>query len=109
MEPFYFKSYDRIVGSAETPRELLNEMKRLENEDPSCVEYHVREGHISTWLKETGRENLFMKIENIKDPKSVIDILETEVMKEGHHAQHGRGSGGQHSPGKRSTSQKRNH
>ena len=43
MEPFYFKSYDRIVGKAETHAELLSEMKRLENTDPYCVEYHVRE------------------------------------------------------------------
>ena len=97
MEPFYFKSYDRIVGKAETPVELLNEMKRLENTDPFCVEYHVREGHISNWLKGSGRPDLAVKTESAKDPKVVINILETEIGKQGHGPQHKKGSGGQHS------------
>ncbi len=81
MEPFYFKSYDRIVGKAETPMELLSEMKRLENTDPFCVEYHVREGHISIWLKEAERPDLSVKIESARDPKVVINILEAEIGK----------------------------
>ncbi len=97
MEPFYFKSYERIVGKAETPVELLNEMKRLENVDPFCVEYHVREGHISTWLKGSGRPDLAMKIENVEDPKVVITIIEAEVGKQGHGPQHRKGTSGTHS------------
>ena len=97
MEPFYFKSYDRIVGKAETYAELLSEMKRLENTDPYCVEYHVREGHISTWLKVSGRPDLAVKIEGAKDPKVVINILDEEIGKQGHGPQYRKGSGGQHS------------
>lgn len=97
MEPFYFKSYDRIVSKAETPTELLSEMKKLENTDPFCVEYHVREGHISTWLKGSGRPDLAVKIESVGDPKVVINILEAEIGKQGRSPQHRKGTGGSHS------------
>jgi hypothetical protein len=101
MEPFYFKSYDRIVGKAETPEELLSEMKRLENTDPFCVEYHVSEGHISTWLKGYGMPDLAVKIEGTRDPKAVINILEAEIGGQAHSPQHRKGTrGGPHS-GKR--------
>lgn len=40
MEPFYFKSYDRVVGIARDVSELEKEMSRLTREDPACVEYH---------------------------------------------------------------------
>ena len=109
MEPFYFKSYDRIVGKAETPMEFLSEMKRLENTDPFCVEYHVREGHISIWLKEAERPDLAVKIESARDPKVVINILEAEIGRPGRGPQHRKGTGGSHSAKRGSGNRKEMH
>ena len=102
-------SYDKIVGKAENPEELLKEMKRLENDDPFCVEYHVREGHIFAWLKETGRGDLSMKIVDAKEPGTVIEILEREVTKQSHAGQHRRSSSVTHSSGKKSGKRSENH
>ena len=54
MEKFYFKSYDRTIGSAANLEELKSEMKRLSNVDPASLEYHLRQGHITMWLNYIG-------------------------------------------------------
>jgi hypothetical protein len=54
-EPFYFKSYEKVVRVAHAVRELLRETRRLCVEDRACVEYHLREGHITQWLEYLGK------------------------------------------------------
>ncbi|MGC9072364.1 MAG: hypothetical protein ACP5HK_06735 [Acidilobus sp.] len=57
-EPFYFKSYDRVIGVAHDEVELLNEMERLSGVDPRAVEYHIIQGHMASWLNYIGRDDL---------------------------------------------------
>ncbi len=57
-EPFYFKSFDRVIGEAHDEVELLREMERLSQEDPGAVEYHLSQGHIASWLSYIGRPDL---------------------------------------------------
>ncbi len=51
FEPFYFTSYDKVVGVAKSVRELDLEMKRLSREDRACVEYHLSSGNLVRWLE----------------------------------------------------------
>ena len=57
-QPFYFKSFDRVIGVARDEVELLGEVKRLSAQDPKALEYHVSQGHISEWLRYIGRDDL---------------------------------------------------
>lgn len=57
-EPFYFKSYDRVIGIARDEVELLSEMERLSGVDPAALEYHLSQGHIASWLSYIGRQDL---------------------------------------------------
>jgi hypothetical protein len=79
-EPFYFKSYERVVGIAHDVRELLREMRRLSVEDRACVEYHLREGHITQWLEYLGERELANEFKNVKDVDSAIRILEAHLL-----------------------------
>ncbi len=58
MSTFYFRSYNRTVGRADTLEQLQKEMDRLIKEDVGCVEYHVKEGHIAFWVRSSGYPEL---------------------------------------------------
>ena len=51
MRPFYFKSYDIVIGVACNVAELQRELVRLAQENPAALEFHLREGHIVGWLE----------------------------------------------------------
>ena len=72
MEPFYFKSYNRIIGIAHNAKELEKEMERLMKEDPAALEYHLREGHIVSWLNYIGEVGLAEVLRGVKDPKEAL-------------------------------------
>ncbi len=57
-EPFYFKSFDRVIGVAHDEVELLAEIERLSGVDPAALEYHLSQGHIASWLSYIGRDDL---------------------------------------------------
>ncbi|WP_246253058.1 hypothetical protein [Acidianus brierleyi] len=75
MEPFYFKSYDRIVGVAHDVNELEKEMDRLSKEDIDCLEYHLKEGHIVSWLNYIGERGLAEMLKGVSDPKEALARL----------------------------------
>jgi hypothetical protein len=52
INPFYFKSYDRVIGEARDVNELAKEMKRLAREDPAAVGYHneIQASPCCSWL-----------------------------------------------------------
>ncbi len=77
-EPFLFKSYERIIGIAHDVNELKNELERLSKVDPDAVNYHLKEKHIVNWLNYIGETELAKKLENVKDIKEAIAILEEE-------------------------------
>jgi hypothetical protein len=72
MEPFYFKSYNKVVGVAHNVDELREEMKRLFKEDPACVEYHLKEGHIVAWLEYIGEKGLAEMLKGVNDVKEAL-------------------------------------
>ncbi|MGC9175340.1 MAG: hypothetical protein ACP5GO_05785 [Thermoprotei archaeon] len=45
MQPFYFKSYQKVVGVAHDLSELKEHLKEIGTRDPACVNYHLSEGH----------------------------------------------------------------
>jgi len=71
-EPFYFKSYDRVIGVAHDVKELASEMERLAKEDPAALEYHLREGHITAWLSYIGETRLAESLRGISDPREAV-------------------------------------
>ncbi|AWR99000.1 hypothetical protein [Metallosphaera hakonensis] len=75
MEPFYFKSYDRVVGIARDVSELEKEMSRLTREDPACVEYHLREGHIVAWLNYLGERGLAEILKGVASPREALSRI----------------------------------
>ncbi len=66
MEAFYFRSYNRIIGRARDVRELRREMSRLSWENPDAVAYHLRQGHIASWLESIGERELAEELRNVK-------------------------------------------
>lgn len=73
---FLFKSAEAIVGQANNLDDLVREMERLSIEDPDCVTYHLKEQHISTWLKqELAEKELAKKLEVVADPMEAVQII----------------------------------
>ncbi|WP_338604156.1 hypothetical protein V6M85_05805 [Sulfolobus tengchongensis] len=72
MEPFYFKSYDKTIGIAHDVNELEKEIERLSKVDPACVEWHLKEGHIVSWLNYIGEKGL---AEMLKGVTNVTEAL----------------------------------
>ncbi len=75
MEPFYFRRYDQVIGRAETLKEMKSELERLNREDPEAVKYHIREGHISIWLKSVGYPELATKMSPELTIEEVITVV----------------------------------
>jgi hypothetical protein len=79
VEPFYFMSYDRVVGSAGDVRELDREMKRLAREDRPCLEYHLVNGHIVSWLEYLNEPELARELAGVKNVEESIILVERYV------------------------------
>lgn len=75
MEPFYFKSYDRVIGVARDLPELERELARLSREDPACVEYHLKEGHIVAWLNYIGERGLAEILRGVSSPREALSRI----------------------------------
>ncbi|MEM1627187.1 MAG: hypothetical protein QXV69_07960 [Sulfolobaceae archaeon] len=83
VEPFYFKSYDRVVGIAHDERELEREIMRIGATDPACVNWHLKEGHIVAWLKYIGNNTLAEMLRGVSDYREALArIRDYFVMKE---------------------------
>ncbi|WP_101940229.1 hypothetical protein [Vulcanisaeta sp. EB80] len=78
-EPFYFKSYDKVIGIAHDIYELRNEIERLMQVDTKALEYHLSEGHIIQWLNYIGEKELASKLMGVKDPKDALEIINTHL------------------------------
>ncbi|MEM0068602.1 MAG: hypothetical protein QXZ23_10310 [Saccharolobus sp.] len=75
MEPFYFKSYDKVVGIAHDVKELEKEMERLSKADPACVEWHLKEGHIVSWLNYIGEKGLAEILKGVGNVKEALSRI----------------------------------
>ncbi|MGC8661641.1 MAG: hypothetical protein ACP5TZ_03955 [Nitrososphaeria archaeon] len=74
-EPFLFKSYNRVIGTAHNLKELESEIKRLSIEDPACVEYHLKEGHIVQWLSYIDETDLSKRLNGVSNPRKALHII----------------------------------
>ena len=72
MEPFYFKSYERVVGTAHDVRELETEIERIGKQDPACVNWHLQQGHIVSWLKYIGEGTLAEMLKDVADWREAV-------------------------------------
>ncbi len=79
-EPFYFKSFDKVIGVATDEESLLSEMKRLINVDLGALDYHVKQGHIAEWLKYIGRGDLAQLVSGASTAGQAVKILEEAMV-----------------------------
>ncbi len=99
MEKFYFKSYDRTVGSAGNLEELKSEMSRLSREYPGSVDYHLREGHIASWLNYIGEKDAAESLSGVTDAATALKRLGATGGQGGRRGQM-KGGRGMHHPGR---------
>jgi len=72
--PFEFRSFGRVVASVYDVEGLGKKLEELSRLDPGCVEYHLREGHISSWLTSIGERSL---AESLKSSSTASQAAET--------------------------------
>ncbi|MGC9133299.1 MAG: hypothetical protein ACP5GJ_02765 [Nanopusillaceae archaeon] len=80
-EPFYFKSYDKVIGVAHNVEELKEEIGRLIHIDKKALEYHLKEGHIAQWLEYIGETRLARKLKKITDPLKAYEVISNYLSK----------------------------
>ncbi|WP_291766951.1 hypothetical protein [Caldivirga sp. UBA161] len=80
-EPFYFKSYDKVIGVAHDVSELASEFKRLLSSNEETLRYHLRENHIVQWLKYIGEDELADKLHGITDPNKALEVINKHMGK----------------------------
>lgn len=74
-EPFYFKSYDRVIGVARTVSELERELARLTAENLTALQYHLSEGHIVSWLEHSNEKKLAEQLNGVKSVGEAQTII----------------------------------
>ena len=77
MDPFYFKSYDRLIGVACDLESLVTEMKCLSDYDYDAVNYHILNGHISMWLNYMGFPELAEDVKTASSPEEAIKMVKS--------------------------------
>jgi len=71
--PFEFRSYGKVVATVYDVEGLGKKLEILSRIDPACVEYHIKEGHISSWLMSIGERFL---AESFKSSTSALQASE---------------------------------
>jgi hypothetical protein len=79
IEPFYFTSYERVVGVATNIRELDIEMKRLLREDRACLEYHLSSGNLVQWLVYANEPELANDLVGVSNGDQAVSIVEKYI------------------------------
>jgi hypothetical protein len=79
IQPYYFTSYDRVIGIASNVRQLDLEMRRLSREDRACLEYHLSSGFIVRWLEYADEPELANNLKGISSADEAILVVERYV------------------------------
>lgn len=74
-EPFRFMRYNEEIGRAGNLKQLASEVKRLSRTNPETILYHVRHGHVSSWLEATGQKKVANEIRAEMDISELLSIL----------------------------------
>jgi len=75
MKPFYFRSYGKVVGIAHDLKEFEKEIEKIGSKDPGCVNYHLREGHVTSWLAYIGEKEAAQALNGVDDFKDALSRL----------------------------------
>ncbi len=75
MEPFFFKSYDKIIGIACDTKTMKSEMIELYKINPEAINYHLSQGHLVMWLEYLGDMKTADKLRNINNYDDAIKSL----------------------------------
>lgn len=95
MEPFYFKSYDKVVATARSIDELHSALESLSKTDPACASWHLKEGHVCVWLTSIGEPELSRLLRGISDPAAAALIIRRYSERRVRRSQGGAFRGGQ--------------
>ncbi len=96
LKPLYFTSYDAVIGEAADLRELERQMKRLARENRSCLEYHIANGHIVSWLEYVNEPDLAKDLSGVRNIEEALNVVEKHVVRSV--AFHGMSHGRKHHP-----------
>ena len=73
--PFEFKSFGRVVAVVYDVEGLGRELRELSLRDPGCVEYHLKEGHISSWLRSIGEYPLAESLRSSSTASQAAEVV----------------------------------
>jgi len=73
--PFEFRRYGAVVATVNDVEGLGRKLEELSRFDPGCVEYHLREGHISYWLRSIGERHLADSLKSSTTASQASDIV----------------------------------
>ncbi|MEM4093045.1 MAG: hypothetical protein QW837_08395 [Conexivisphaerales archaeon] len=91
IKPFYFKSYQKTVGIAHDVEELKEKIQEIGSTDPSCVNYHLSQGHIVSWLQYIGEDAAAEALKGVNHFEEALKKL--EEVSSVHEGEHMMGSG----------------
>lgn len=77
VQPFYFKSYNEIIGTAMNVGELEKEIRRLAKENPTALEYHLRQGHIVDWLNHSSEKDVAALLKGVESVEELQNKVTT--------------------------------
>lgn len=60
------------MGKAGDVNSLLTELERLSKEDPNCVSWHLKEGHLVQWLTYIGENGLAEMLKGVGEPGEAV-------------------------------------
>lgn len=81
LQPFYFTNYDAVIGVAGDVIELERQMKKLARENRPCLEYHLTNGHIVSWLEYVNEPELAKDLSGVKNVDEAMNVLERHVIR----------------------------
>ncbi len=76
---FEFKRFGKTIDVASNVEGLKEKLERLAKLDPACVEYHLKEGHISAWLVSMGEPGLAKKLMHAKTALEAAALVRQHI------------------------------
>lgn len=83
LQPFYFRSYDRIIGVARNVNDLQGELARLAKDNPGALEYHIKEGHIARWLDYVNEKELAERLKEVRSIEQALILVNQHIESSG--------------------------
>jgi hypothetical protein len=81
IQPFCFTSYGTVIGKASSVPELYQEMKKLAKDNRPCLEYHLVQGHLVSWLDYAQEQELAKELSGIRNIESALVLVERHLVR----------------------------